>query len=88
MYLKQITCNLVLIILAIATLTIVNTYNVLNGKFMNLSGGLSLYGAGAVDVGVKVWGYRIFALVILVCGIKAISNFKKENFKIRKKSQE
>ena len=80
-FIKQITTNIILIIIAISALTILNTQNVLTAKFLNLPNDLSLYGAGILDVAIKVWGYRIFALVILVCSIMAIKNFKNENFK-------
>ena len=80
-FIKQITTNIILIILAISVLTVVNTQNVLTAKFLNLSSEISLYGAGIIDVAIKIWGYRIFALVIFVCATMAVKNFKKENFK-------
>lgn len=80
-FIKQITTHIVLIAVAISVLTIINTQNILTGKFLNLSSETSLYGAGIIDVTIKVWGYRIFAFVILICAIMAIKNFKNENFK-------
>ena len=80
-FIKQITLNVILIILAISVFTIFNTQNTINTKFLNLQNGTSLYGAGVIDVTIKIWGYRIFAFVILVCGIMAVKNFKKDNFK-------
>ena len=80
-FLKHIITNIVLIVLAIAGLTLINTQNVLNSKFLSLSSEVKLYGAGLIDSIVKVWGYRIFAIIIPLCVIMAIRNFKKENFK-------
>ncbi len=80
-FVKQIIANIVLIILAVSAITIVKVQDVVCGKFLNLSNGISLYGAGLIDVTIKVWGYRIFAVIISVCAIMAIKNFKKENFK-------
>ena len=80
-FVKQIITNIVLIILAVSAITIVKVQDVVCGKFLNLSNGISLYGAGLIDVTIKVWGYRIFAVIISVCAIMAIRNFKKENFK-------
>ena len=80
-FLKHIITNIILIVLSIAMLTLVNTQNILNSKFLSLSSDVKLYGAGLIDSTVKVWGYRIFAVIIPLCVIMAIRNFKKENFK-------
>ena len=80
-FLKHIITNIILIVLAIAGLTLINTQNVLNGKFLSISSEVKLYGAGLIDSTVKIWGYRIFAIIIPICVIMAIRNFKKENFK-------
>jgi len=80
-FLKHIITNIILIVLAIAGLTLINTQNVLNSKFLSLSSNLKIYGAGLIDSTVKVWGYRIFAIIIPLCVIMAIKSFKKENFK-------
>ena len=80
-FIKHITMNVVLIIIAISVMTIINTQNIVTEKFLNLPNGTSLYGAGIIDVTIKVWGYRLFALVILICGIMGVKNFKTENLK-------
>lgn len=80
-FIKQITLNIILIVLAVSAITIVKVQDIVCGKFLNLSNGISLYGAGLIDVTIRVWGYRIFAVIISVCAIMAIKNFKKENFK-------
>ena len=80
-FLKQLIANIVLIVIGVSALTFINVQDVVFSKFLNLSNDTSLYGAGLIDVTIKVWGYRIFALVILICAIMAIRYFKKEKFK-------
>ncbi len=80
-FIKHIITNIVLMVLGLAAITLVNAQNVVSGKFLNLSEDIKLYGAGLIDSTIKVWGYRIFAIVIPVCVIMAIKNFRKEKFK-------
>lgn len=80
-FLKHIITNIVLAVIGVSALTFMNVYDVIFSKFLDLSNSTSLYGAGLIDVTIRVWGYRIFALVILVCAILAIKYFKKEKFK-------
>lgn len=80
-FIKHIITNLILIVIGISAMTLVKVQDVVLSKFLNLSNDFSLYGAGLTESTIKVWGYRIFALVILVCAIMAIRNFKKEKFK-------
>lgn len=80
-FIKQIITNIMLVVIGLSALTIVNVQDIVCGKFLNLSNNNSLYGAGLIDVTIRVWGYRIFAFVILICAVMAIKNFKKEKFK-------
>lgn len=80
-FLKQLITNLVLVILGISVITLVKVQDIVNSKFLTLSDGTALYGAGLIEATIKTWGYRIFAFVILFSAIMAIINFKKENFK-------
>ena len=80
-FIKQIIANILLIVIGVCAITLINVQDIVFGKFLNLPGNTSIYGAGLIDVTIKVWGYRIFAFVILVCAILAIRYFKKENFK-------
>ena len=80
-FLKQLITNVVLAIIGISGITLINVQDVLFGKFLNLSSEMSLYGAGLTDVTIKVWGYAIFSIVILICSIMAIKNFGKNRFK-------
>lgn len=80
-FIKHIITNIILIVLGISAITIVNAQNIVTGKFINLNSETSLYGAGLIESTIRVWGYRIFAIIIPICAIMAIKNFKKENFK-------
>lgn len=80
-FIKHIITNIVLVVLGLAAITLVNVQNVVGGKFLSLSDDVKLYGAGLIDSTIKVWGYRIFAIIIPVCAIMAINNFRKEKFK-------
>lgn len=80
-FIKHIITNIILIVVGLSAITFVNVQDVVCGKFLNLSSGESLYGAGFIESTIKVWGYRIFAFVILICSIMAINSFKKEKFK-------
>ncbi len=80
-FIKHIIINLVLIVIAISLITVVKVQDIVLGEFLNLSDNMHLIGAGLIDTTLKVWGYRIFACIILICSIIAINNFKKEKFK-------
>lgn len=80
-FIKHIITNIVLVVLGIAAITLVNVHNVIFSKFLSLSNEMKLNGAGLIDSTIKVWGYRIFAIIIPICVIMAIKSFRKENFK-------
>lgn len=80
-FIKHIIVNIVLMVLGLAAITLVNVQNVVFGKFLSLSDDIKLYGSGLIDSTIKVWGYRIFAILIPICIIMAIRNFRKESFK-------
>ena len=80
-FIKQLGTNVMLIVLGLVAITLVKVQDVVNSKFLTLSDGTNLYGAGLIEATIKTWGYRIFAFVILISAIMAIVNFKKENFK-------
>ena len=80
-FIKHIITNISMIIIAVSALTVVKVQDIVFGDFLNLPNNIKLNGAGLVDTTVRVWGYRIFAGIILICSIVAINNFKKEKFK-------
>jgi len=82
-FLKQIIAYVLLIALALSGLTLIGTQNILFEDFISLEDEqqTALYGAGFTDVTVKLWGYRIFAVVIFVAAMVAVHFFKKEKYK-------
>ena len=81
---KQVTTFILVIAILLAILVIINTQEIGTEKFLILQDEettYSLYGAGFTDVTIKLWGYRILALVIIVSVYKGIKAFKQENRK-------
>lgn len=76
---KQIISFVKIITILIATLIFIKTQDIATEKFLILQDGISsysLYGAGFTDVTVKLWGYRILALVVIISIYMAIKAFK------------
>ncbi len=80
-FIKHMITNIILMVIVISLITLVNSQNVVFSNFLTLSDEIKLHGAGLIDSIIKVWGYRIFAIIIPICVIMAIKNFKKESFK-------
>ncbi len=78
---KQIIFNVMIIALAVAGLTFVNSNNVIFEKSIDIDQDIVLYGGGLTDVTIKVWGYRIFALLIPIAVYLGISFIRKSQNK-------
>lgn len=80
---KQIISHIIIIVILISGLTYLGTHNMITDRFIDLEGdtSYSLYGSGFTDVAIKVWGYRILSLVMVVSVILAIIAFKKNKAK-------
>ena len=68
-----------IITLLLAALVFVKTQDIGTEKFLTLKSeetSYSLYGAGLTDVIIKLWGYRILALVMIFSVYRGIQNFK------------
>ncbi len=84
-FFKQLATSLLLLSIGIAAYILIATQGMLNDKFLILNDDNStgIYGAGVTDVTIKLWGYRIFAILIIVAVYRAIKAFKaKENKKV------
>ena len=75
---KKIIRNIKFVTLGFALYTILNTQNILFEKMMTIDGNVDITGAGYTQSTIKLWGYVLFALVIVVCVFKAIKNFNNE----------
>ena len=76
---KQVTAFIKIIAVLIALLILVATQNLGTDKFLTLQDGqtnYSLYGAGFIDVTIKLWGYRILAIIVIVSIYMAIKAFQ------------
>lgn len=65
---KSLKFYAILLVITYACNTILNTYNIVSGQFIELKDSFStkLIGAGITDITIKLWGYRILAIVMLV----------------------
>ena len=80
---KKLLRNVILLSIVIGLNTALNTQNIVTGKFLTLSDGTELTGAGIVESTVQLWGYLLLAIVIVVSVILAVKYFaKKQNKKI------
>lgn len=76
---KQLTTNIMLAALLIAGLVYMNTQNVGLQNFISIKEDTSNYylvGAGLTEATIKLWGYRILAIVIIISVFLAIKAFK------------
>ena len=80
-FLKHFIFNMFIVVLIVASIVIINVHDTVRGNFLSISDGTQLCGAGLTDVTVKLWGYRLFALVIVVSSIGAIIAVKKGKFR-------
>ena len=80
---KKLLRNAIFLSIAMGVNTALNTQNIVTGKFLTLSDGTELTGAGIVESTVQLWGYLLLAIVIVVSVILAVKYFiKKQNKKI------
>ncbi len=82
-FIKQLMVNIMIIAILISGLVFVKTQDILYGSILNLANSekTTLLGAGLSDVTIKLWGYRILAVLITVCVFLAIRFFKKSKTK-------
>lgn len=79
MFLKKLARNVIFIVIGIALLTIFNTQNILFEKMLTINGNIEIIGAGTTETTIKLWGYVIFALIIVIFAYRAIKYFKEGN---------
>ena len=76
-FMKKMTRNIFCIILGIAGFTILNTQSMVFGRILSVNEDLEIVGAGLTESTVKLWGYVIFAFIIVIFGYRGIHYFKK-----------
>lgn len=79
LFMKKLTRNVLFIIIGIAVFTILNTQNTMFGKMLTIKDDIEIVGAGMTETTVKLWGYIIFAFVIVIFAYRALKYFKQGN---------
>ncbi len=82
-FIKHLLFNVMIIATLISLIIIFNMQNIVLDRFLNLNGEMevSIVGAGLIESTIKLWGYRILAVIIFISVFMAIRYFKKEDSK-------
>ena len=83
-FVKQEFAILIIMIFVFCAYIFVSAQNILTGNMVTIGEGTSaieLTGAGATDVRIKVWGYRILSFVIAISAVFLIKYARKGDFK-------
>ena len=78
---KSLLKNVIILAIIAGILTIFSTQNILTDKFLTLNDEIELTGAGFVESTIKLWGYIIFAFVIIIAIISSVIFFQKNKNK-------
>ena len=79
LFMKKLTRNILLVIIGIAIMTILNTQNMMFGKLLTIQNDIDIVGAGKTETTIKLWGYILFAFVIVIFAYRALKYFKEGN---------
>lgn len=79
LFMKKLTRNILLVVIGVAIMTILNTQNMVFGKLLTINDNIDIVGAGMTETTIKLWGYTLFAVVIVVFAYRAIKYFKEGN---------
>ena len=76
---KQLLNNAKVISILLAVLVFFKTEDLSSAKFLTIGDKTtySLYGAGLADVSIKLWGYRLLSIIIIISVFLAISAYNK-----------
>jgi len=76
--LKQIYIKIMFLAILLGAFVLLQTQNIGLEKFLSLQedNSYSIYGAGITDITIKLWGYRILPILIILSVYKAIKAFK------------
>ncbi len=81
--LKQLFTNIKILAVILAGFVLIKTQDIGFNKFLNLQEDTtySIYGAGVTDTTIKLWGYRVLPILIILSVFMAIREFNKSNTK-------
>ena len=76
---KQLLNNAKVLSILIAIITFLKTQDLSSSKFMTVGDKTTyqLYGAGLADISIKLWGYRILSIIIVISVFVAVSAYNK-----------
>lgn len=78
---KKLLRNAIIVSIGMALQNALNTQNIVTGKFLTLSNGTELTGAGIVESTIQLWGYLILAVIIVIAVIMAVKFFVQNKMK-------
>ena len=79
LFMKKLIRNILLVVIGIAIFTILNTQNILFGKILTINDDIDVVGSGLIESTIKLWGYVIFAFIIVIFAYRALKYFKEGN---------
>ena len=79
LFMKKLLRNIFLVVIGIAIFTVLNTQNILFGKMLKVNDDIDIIGAGLIESTIKLWGYIIFAFIIVIISFRALKFFKEGN---------
>ena len=79
LFMKKLLRNIFLVVIGIAIFTVLNTQNILFGKMLTVNDDIDIIGAGLIESTIKLWGYIIFAFIIVIISFRALNFFKEGN---------
>ena len=74
---NKIYRNIKLISIVIAAYTLVGCLDIVFDVFLTTDNGIKLVGAGFIDSTIKLWGYIIFSVLIVIATFRAVNSVKK-----------
>ena len=75
-FVKLLKIDAIIVTIGIATITYLNSFDIVFNEFITLKDALStkLIGAGITNITIKLWGYRILSVVMIISVILILKN--------------
>lgn len=78
---KKLLRNAIIVSIGMALQNALNTQNIVTGKFLTLSNGTELTGAGVIESTIQLWGYLILSVIIVIAVIIPVKFFAQNKMK-------
>lgn len=78
---KKLLRNAIIVLIGMALQNALNTQNIVTGKFLTLSNGTELTGAGVIESTIQLWGYLILSVIIVIAVIISVKFFAQNKMK-------